>query len=245
MKLLGALLVLATLAVLGLFLWPMLQPEAVQGPEPAETTSYSRGAIVVTGPASTTPAAPLAAGSVVAPPGVQAVQADRPGPPPADPLPAGPLCDRQLDEKSARPLALPPHRVVRARVGATTGPSWTWISLWAAWCKPCKEEMPVLAAWARQQRESGHPIHVLFLSVDDDERELQRFMKGEGQSVEGEFRWIADENVRSAWYAKLGLEDPPTLPVQLVLDTNDRLRCLRVGSISRPDLDEAAAKLGF
>ena len=30
------------------------------------------------------------------------------------------------------------------------GGAWTWINFWAAWCVPCKEEMPRLMGWEKK-----------------------------------------------------------------------------------------------
>ncbi|MBM4320122.1 MAG: TlpA family protein disulfide reductase, partial [Deltaproteobacteria bacterium] len=247
MKLLGALLILAALAVLGLFLWPLLQPEAVQGPQQVEA-GYARSQLVVTGDQAAAGMRPDEAGrgeAVLtaprpAPAGPTSLVPGVPGSPgpaqaavemvqrTAEPAaPAGPLCDRFFDTHSTRKLPLPPHRRVRsAKAGGAAGSSaWTWISIWAAWCKPCKEEMPVLAQWAQQLRRNGRDLRLLFLSVDDDERELHRYVDGPGRGIDGDFIWVDSGSARSAFYSALGVKDPPTLPVQIVLDAEGRLRC--------------------
>ena len=32
----------------------------------------------------------------------------------------------------------------------TGGGKWTWVNLWAGWCGPCKEEMPMFKTWETQ-----------------------------------------------------------------------------------------------
>jgi hypothetical protein len=99
--------------------------------------------------------------------------------------------------------------------------------------------MPLLAAWARDLRARGAALRVVFLSLDDDERQLQRYMRGEGAGIEGDFLWAEEAEVRTRFLAAAGLGDSPTLPVQVLIDPAGKLRCVRVGSITRKELDEA------
>jgi len=166
------------------------------------------------------------------------------GPRAGDASAPGPLCDRSFEAGRSQPLSLPAGPVIRAGAPVRAR-AWTWVNLWAAWCKPCKEEMPLLSSWAARRREAGAALRVVFLSVDDDERQLRRFLEDQGRSVPDEFRWVPDEAIRSRFYHAIGVEDPPTLPVQVVLDPEGRLRCVRTGSISERDLDEAARLFGW
>lgn len=235
MRFLAALLFLIALGVLVVVAWPLVHREEAKGPR-------------MIGPAPTERA------QVVAPDAVThrvAVSAADPAPPSDEPKASsdmasssGPLCDRAPEGPRAEVISLPSGPTLRTGP-PTSGPMWTWVNLWAAWCKPCKEEMPLLSSWAAHLRSRGVPLRVLFLSVDDDERQLERFMAGAGRALPDEFRWAKDEAARSRFYRALGIEDPPTLPVQVLVDPEGRLRCLRVGSITESDLDEAARRFGW
>jgi len=105
--------------------------------------------------------------------------------------------------------------------------------------------MPLLSSWARGIREKGGALKVVFLSVDDDERQLSRFMGSRGKGLTGEFFWVPEEAPRKVFYEALGIHDTPTLPVHALLDPSGRLRCVRVGSVTAADLGKAVRRFGF
>lgn len=148
-----------------------------------------------------------------------------------------PLCDRLFGEKEAPLLSLPPSVILRD--GKRNGAAWTYLNLWAAWCKPCKEEMPLLAQFMASHKD----VRLIFASVDDDERQLRRAT--EGLSFNATYLWIRDEGARSRFYHDLGLKDPPTLPVQVVIDKASRLRCVRVGTVTEADLNLLSRTFGW
>lgn len=230
MRMLTLLLLLLALSILALFLKPLFDPGTVQGPRPESFSSErvqavsARATVPASGPREPVESPPMEA--------------------PADAVPTGPLCDRKFDAGSARPLAIPAGRVIREGADPGNQP-WTWINVWAVWCKPCKEEMPLLSSWARGVGKKGGALKVVFLSVDDDERQLSRFMGSRGTRLGGEFLWVQEEAPRKVFYQSLGLDDTPTLPVHVLLDPRGRLRCVRVGSVTSADLHEAAERFGF
>lgn len=190
---------------------------------------------------------PLLSGGApaVAPPQrAQVVTADQvkpPPPPTADVVatPAdddGPLCDVAHGEDGPV-IAIPAGELIRD--GAQGG--WTWVSLWAAWCTPCIEEMPLLERFAASQQGAGKRIAPLFLSIDDDRRQLDRFMASKpGQNIRARVVHLPEGAGRTQLYAALGVDDPPALPVQALLDSAGRLRCLRKGAVTERSLAEAA-----
>jgi thiol-disulfide isomerase/thioredoxin len=224
-RFLGIVVLVAALALLGLFLWPVLNPEKVPNERP-QTYSSSRSQAVA------------GDGTQPAPAPAPAAEAH-----PVSDAPAGPLCDQKFDAATARTLNLPAGTVVRK--GPGNPGSWTWISVWAAWCKPCKVEMPILSAWGEKLRAAGPGVRVVFLSVDDDERQLKRFLAAEGAGLVGEVLWLQEESSRTAFYNAIKVENPPTLPVQALVDPQGKLRCVRVGSISDKELAEAAKEFGI
>jgi cytochrome c biogenesis protein CcmG, thiol:disulfide interchange protein DsbE len=52
------------------------------------------------------------------------------------------------------------------------------LDVWASWCGPCKQELPMLDAMAR--RLKGQGIDILAVSVDQERANVDKFLKGHG-----------------------------------------------------------------
>ena len=52
------------------------------------------------------------------------------------------------------------------------------LDVWASWCGPCKQELPMLDAMARRLKAQG--IDVLAVSVDQERANVDKFLKGHG-----------------------------------------------------------------
>jgi len=235
----GYLLFGATLGVVAIILWPSLRPWfAADGGNPVVVPETVPQRIQATGPEGR---GDDGGGAAAAPAPVARDAEEHAG----SSAESGPLCDRQPSEKEARTLGLPAGARLRQGPG-TPGRDWTWVNLWAAWCKPCKAEMPEIEAFVRRVRSEGGGLRVIFLSLDDDERQLRRFLQGEeGRALSGEVLWVQEESERASFFAALGVPNPPTLPVQVLLDPKGRMRCLRVGSITPAELEQARRTFGF
>ena len=55
------------------------------------------------------------------------------------------------------------------------------LDVWASWCGPCKQELPMLDAMARRLKHQG--IDVLAVSVDQERANVDKFLKGQGTLV--------------------------------------------------------------
>ena len=113
--------------------------------------------------------------------------------------------------------------------------SWTWVNLWAGWCGPCKEEMPMLAGWHLKLREAGTPVRFTFVSLDDDERETRRFLASQ-PAVKQSYRLVEGDG-RRKWLSTLSLPESPELPLHALFDAAGKLRCVITGAVHEADLE--------
>lgn len=164
----------------------------------------------------------------------------------AQKVPAAPrprLCEGQLEQK---PVAFKP-RTAPARMSRDLAPElakdplqrasgrWTWVNFWAAWCVPCKEELPLLFRW---QRSLEGQVEFRFVSLDDDERQLRDFLSREPEGGLTSSYWLPDGAIRQGWLAALGLSSEPELPLQLLIDPKGMLRCRVEGAVEAEDFAE-------
>jgi len=157
------------------------------------------------------------------------------------------VCDGQL-AKSGRDLtkkSLARKSAPGAKAPSTTLATgkWLWINLWAAWCAPCKEEMPRLSSFASRLAQSGHEVTFAFVSLDDDERQLEQFLAGAGEGLPHATYWLRDGRERDEWLTSMGLPKAPELPVQVFVDPRGKVRCTVNGAIEDGDYNEVASVL--
>jgi thiol-disulfide isomerase/thioredoxin len=118
------------------------------------------------------------------------------------------------------------------------GARWTWINLFASWCGPCKEEMPRLRGF---QERLAAKLQVTFVSLDDDERLLKKFL--EASSVRSAM-WLQPGKPREAWLGAFQLKDPPDLPVHVLVDPTGKVRCVVGGAVEDGDFERIAKIVG-
>jgi thiol-disulfide isomerase/thioredoxin len=167
--------------------------------------------------------------------------------PTSAPGPARKLCDGQLG-KAGRELtkkALARKAAPGAKSPASALPTgkWLWINLWAAWCAPCKEEMPRLATFASRLAQGGQAVTLAFVSLDDDERQLEQFLTDSGEGLARSTYWLRDGRERDEWLRAMGLPEAPDLPVQILVDPRGKVRCTVHGAIEDGDFAEIASAL--
>ncbi|MFH1465331.1 MAG: hypothetical protein ABIO70_13170 [Pseudomonadota bacterium] len=121
------------------------------------------------------------------------------------------------------------------------GAGWTWVSLWATWCGPCLEELPLLRSWQAELSTPAHPLNLVFLSVDADAAVLARARAASSRLPAGP-RLLDPAGVET-WLASMGLDAGASIPIHLLVDPQGKVRCIRVGAVSAPDRAAVAALL--
>ena len=179
-----------------------------------------------------------------------AVSAHPSSPPSTAPQPAAPprkLCSGQTTrpppkgsiETAAAPSAQPPPKSIPFGVG-----KWVWLNFWAAWCKPCKEEMPRILEWQKKLSAQGVLLELAFVSIDDDERQLQRFLEDQPPGgVRGSY-WLREGGGRTSWLASLGMKDTLDLPAHAFVAPSGQVSCIFQGAVEERDYPTLAAMFG-
>lgn len=135
-------------------------------------------------------------------------------------------------EAGARPWTPPPEQPLPGPVKSGTNPegkAWTWVNLWASWCAPCVEELPLLGNWKAALQKEGVPLRLELWSIDA-EADAMKGALGE-RSYPGPVHWLRGEADLPALLAGLGLPEDAAIPVHGLVDPNGHLRCVRVGKV--------------
>lgn len=167
----------------------------------------------------------------------------------ATPKPRRALCGGRLDAdgKSA------PKRSI-SRMAAAGEPElggdpaftggFTWVNFWAAWCVPCREEIPRLKEWQKKLSGGGKSFRLHFISVDDDERQLQKFLDEQPALGLRSTYWLKEGKERDDWLSSAGVNSDPELPIHLLVDTKGKIRCRVQGAVEDADFPDLQGLLG-
>jgi thiol-disulfide isomerase/thioredoxin len=141
------------------------------------------------------------------------------------------FCDTHAPAASARAMVMPEL----AGVAPAKAGGWRWINVWATWCKPCVQELPMLAGLRERFAADHLPLELVFLSVDADDATVAAFRKAHPGTPEG--LRIRDESVLGPWLQSIGLDENSALPIHLFVDAEQRIRCVRMGEVEASHYD--------
>lgn len=120
--------------------------------------------------------------------------------------------------------------------GLAIGGGYTWVNFWAAWCAPCKEEIPRLLQFQQELVKSSPSFKLQFVSLDDDERQLSGFLAAQPPSGLRRSYWLKEGKEREDFLQAAGLKSDPDLPFHLLFDPKGKLRCVVKGALEDADL---------
>lgn len=200
-------------------------------PEPTATPQRSQAVAATataSGEARPAPAASSAAPSAPRKPPRQlcAGELDKPG--------------KKLADKPVSRAAAPGDKPLPDKLGASPS-GWTWLNFWAAWCVPCKEEMPRLLEF---EKKLAGKLRVVFVSLDDDQRQLDDFLKAQPRAGVRATYWLKEGKEREAWLSAAEIEEDPELPTHLLLDPDGKVRCRVKGAVEDSDFPSLAKIVG-
>lgn len=143
---------------------------------------------------------------------------------------ASDFCDVLAPAASAPRFTYPP---LDTKAPKPSG-RWRWVNVWASWCAPCAEELPLITRFQAQLLARGKPVDVVYLSVDSSPEAAAEFAKSHTE-VQGSLR-LSDFNALQRWLTSVGLDAGATLPVHLFIDPEGKVRCARTGALRDTDL---------
>jgi thiol-disulfide isomerase/thioredoxin len=159
------------------------------------------------------------------------------GPTGTDPL-AG-FCDVRAQPQQGAAFQFP---AVEGAAPAGAGQErFLWLNLWATWCKPCVEEMPMIVGWQQQLAKEGKTIDLKFVSVDDDAAAIPAFRAQHPNAPES--LHIADPKALAAVISSLGLDAGAGLPIHVFVEKGGHVRCVRAGAITESHYSIIASML--
>jgi thiol-disulfide isomerase/thioredoxin len=164
-------------------------------------------------------------GSTAAPPPKSRFEAVAAKTPSGDTL-AG-FCDVRAEPGQGKPFRFP---ALEGGAAAPAQQGVRWVNVWATWCKPCVEEMPMISTWQKQLATEGKRLDVQFVSVDESAELVQAF-RAQHPALPPSFR-LADPTALAAFVAELGLDSGAGLPIHVFLEPDARIRCVRAGAIT-------------
>lgn len=135
------------------------------------------------------------------------------------------FCDVHAEPAAAKSMVLPEL----AEPAPKTGSGWRWINVWATWCKPCVEELPMLDGLRKRFTDDHLPLELQFLSVDASQADVDAF-RSSHPNTPASLR-IGDAGTLADWLGRIGLDANSALPIHIFVDGDAKIRCVRMGAV--------------
>ncbi|MDD9933066.1 MAG: TlpA disulfide reductase family protein [Myxococcales bacterium] len=136
------------------------------------------------------------------------------------------FCDIHAKPGAGEAFALPP---VSAPPKEKSGGA-QWVNVWATWCKPCVEELPMMQAWGPRLSGDGAPTAMHYVNVDAEASSVEQFRADHPGTPES--LRIASPEALAPWMEGLGLDPGAGLPIHAFVGKDGRTRCVRSGAVT-------------
>lgn len=150
---------------------------------------------------------------------------------------AAELCDTVLTRGSAPTFAFPTP--LEGAPPTETAPR--WVNVWATWCPPCVDELPIVRRMEAALTKLGSPVKLSLLSVDSSASAVAQFAAAHPEA-KGSLR-LADDKQLEPWLFSIGLDRGATLPAHVFVRADGKIACVRTGAIKEADLPAITALL--
>jgi cytochrome c biogenesis protein CcmG/thiol:disulfide interchange protein DsbE len=107
------------------------------------------------------------------------------------------------------------------------------VNVWAAWCAPCRAELPVLARAGQQLGNRG--LHVVGIDARDGERQARELLARTGGDPASSI--VDPDGAHARTWGVRGV------PEAFVVDTGGRVRARYVGAVTRQWIDRYVVPL--
>ncbi len=135
------------------------------------------------------------------------------------------FCDVLAEPQAAKTMVFPEL----AGPVPVRSQGWRWINVWATWCRPCVDEMPMLDGLRPRFTADHLPLELEFVSVDAGAAEVDEFMASHPNTPAS--HRIKDAATLPQWLGELGLDASSALPIHLFVDGDQKVRCVRMGAV--------------
>jgi thiol-disulfide isomerase/thioredoxin len=142
------------------------------------------------------------------------------------------LCDL-APEPGSKPFVWP--ELAEPAPPLAAGVRYRWVNVWATWCKPCIEELPLLTKTFDAWKKAGQPVELTLVSVDADAVAAKSFIAarpGAPASLQ-----LKDSTKAGDWLTRIGLASGASIPVHNILDDKGNLVCARAGGVGATHLE--------
>ncbi len=143
---------------------------------------------------------------------------------------ASAFCDKSYPATGASSRLFVPAALRPFGAAAQKAKGWTWVNVWATWCKPCVEEMAVLNRWRDAMSREGLSVSFELLSIDETSAQ-SALEEWNGKDLPGPIRWVRSVEDFVSFVDALGVDRDAAIPIHVLVDPRGMVRCVRVGAI--------------